>query len=424
MRKRLILSIIFSLNFLPYLYPCVGSRPLSMGGAFVGVADDVNATYWNPAGLARDNFYEFTYTPTLYDRDEVNYDDFVALKIPLSDWGAIGLSFIDSGYDMEGLKMDDKFYWVSYSNELIKGLFGGLNLRFRTIDIESTYLSGSDEAFEVDLATLWEVNDSLSLGLLLQDVNEPMLLGAREIMNVRPGLAFRFKDTLFSFEVYDAMARIEGVPTSIRLGIEHRFKFPEEKIEFALRAGGYNLNNQEENLIAFTLGAGLEGWVKDKKLSFDLALLYWTGLEEVTVFLGFKVSIPLGKEILKEKEEVRVYPTIERFIEREIPKEISKKPPRYVYIRDKETYFDFVRRNILNSIRIPYSINTEKKAQLLFTLTKEGQLKNVLLRGEDLDYALRESIIESIRGSFFPEFPEDIRKQELKFTMEIIIQPR
>ena len=31
----------------------VGTRPLSMGEAFVAVADDGNAIYWNPAGLSR-----------------------------------------------------------------------------------------------------------------------------------------------------------------------------------------------------------------------------------------------------------------------------------------------------------------------------------------------------------------------------------
>ncbi|MGH9162460.1 MAG: hypothetical protein ACRD2X_21040, partial [Vicinamibacteraceae bacterium] len=30
----------------------VGARALGMGGAFVAVADDATATYWNPAGLA------------------------------------------------------------------------------------------------------------------------------------------------------------------------------------------------------------------------------------------------------------------------------------------------------------------------------------------------------------------------------------
>ncbi len=29
-----------------------GARPMGMGGAFTAVADDANAPYWNPAGLA------------------------------------------------------------------------------------------------------------------------------------------------------------------------------------------------------------------------------------------------------------------------------------------------------------------------------------------------------------------------------------
>src|SRR5262249_46696775 len=33
--------------------PGVGARALAMGGAFVGLADDWTATYWNPAGLAQ-----------------------------------------------------------------------------------------------------------------------------------------------------------------------------------------------------------------------------------------------------------------------------------------------------------------------------------------------------------------------------------
>jgi long-chain fatty acid transport protein len=31
----------------------IGARALAMGGAFVAVADDATAVYWNPAGLAQ-----------------------------------------------------------------------------------------------------------------------------------------------------------------------------------------------------------------------------------------------------------------------------------------------------------------------------------------------------------------------------------
>ena len=35
----------------------IGTRAQGMGGAFVGVADDASAVYWNPAGLARGAFF-------------------------------------------------------------------------------------------------------------------------------------------------------------------------------------------------------------------------------------------------------------------------------------------------------------------------------------------------------------------------------
>jgi len=36
-----------------YLRIGVGARALGMGGAFVAVADDASACYWNPAGLVQ-----------------------------------------------------------------------------------------------------------------------------------------------------------------------------------------------------------------------------------------------------------------------------------------------------------------------------------------------------------------------------------
>ncbi len=36
-----------------YESPGLGAKALSMGGAFIGLADDWTAIYWNPAGLAQ-----------------------------------------------------------------------------------------------------------------------------------------------------------------------------------------------------------------------------------------------------------------------------------------------------------------------------------------------------------------------------------
>jgi hypothetical protein len=38
----------------------VGARPIGMGSTFVGIADDGNALYWNPAGMAFLKHHEIT----------------------------------------------------------------------------------------------------------------------------------------------------------------------------------------------------------------------------------------------------------------------------------------------------------------------------------------------------------------------------
>lgn len=69
----------FVLLFAEATVACVGARPLAMGGAFIGVADDINAVYWNPAGLVQLEQAEITWTRTLNHRNIINYDDFFAV---------------------------------------------------------------------------------------------------------------------------------------------------------------------------------------------------------------------------------------------------------------------------------------------------------------------------------------------------------
>ncbi len=62
----------------------VGARALGMGGAFVGLADDASALYWNPAGLAFLRRNQFLPAHSEEFGQILNYD-FGALVHPLSD---------------------------------------------------------------------------------------------------------------------------------------------------------------------------------------------------------------------------------------------------------------------------------------------------------------------------------------------------
>lgn len=69
----------------------VGARALGMGGAFVAVANDASAMYWNPSGMVAIGQFEavFSHAAWLADID-FNYGGIVA---PMGEGGAVGVSF-------------------------------------------------------------------------------------------------------------------------------------------------------------------------------------------------------------------------------------------------------------------------------------------------------------------------------------------
>lgn len=64
-------------------------RATAMGGAFVAIADDASAAYFNPAGLARvDRQFQFNHVNWIAD---VNDDNLTAV-LPVTNFGTLALS--------------------------------------------------------------------------------------------------------------------------------------------------------------------------------------------------------------------------------------------------------------------------------------------------------------------------------------------
>src|SRR5262249_49431681 len=68
-----------------------GARSLAMGAAFVGVADDASATYWNPAGLSQITRKEITLMQATLFAD-TKYDYYSFVKPSRKGGSACGLS--------------------------------------------------------------------------------------------------------------------------------------------------------------------------------------------------------------------------------------------------------------------------------------------------------------------------------------------
>ena len=76
----------------------IGGRPLGMGGAFVGIANDVTAGYYNPAGLANINYPQISLMHSEQFGNLVNYD-YAAVGIPFGQDMSFGLSIMRLGVD-------------------------------------------------------------------------------------------------------------------------------------------------------------------------------------------------------------------------------------------------------------------------------------------------------------------------------------
>jgi hypothetical protein len=74
----------------------VGGRALGMGGAYVGLANDVTAGYWNAAGLGAMQYPEVAYMHVERFAGIVSFD-YGAVAFPINARSTFGLSFFRSG---------------------------------------------------------------------------------------------------------------------------------------------------------------------------------------------------------------------------------------------------------------------------------------------------------------------------------------
>jgi len=162
-----------------YLQYGTGARSLAMGGAYVALADEASAPYWNPAGLAQIEEHQFLsmYAP-FFEGTSFNFISYVH---PLRSLGTLAISdvFLYSGGFEEVSAAGEvtgksSSVWknaliISYANRVYKRISLGASLKL--INEQVMKYSGSGQG--IDLGILCKPLDELSIGLVVQNVLQP-----------------------------------------------------------------------------------------------------------------------------------------------------------------------------------------------------------------------------------------------------------
>jgi len=206
MKKILVLLFVLSLSFpalisaqklssIPGSFVDIGfgARPVGMGFAFVGLSDDENAGYWNPAGLIQMDTYGVSFTHT-NQLQLVPYNFFAGVA-PLKSKSdavkqSVGLTLISSGdYALNELSIH-AIYSISY-----KTISAGLALKYRYAGFGNNVMDpddyvafsqseitdgfnqqvfGTAQGFGLDFGLLYRPYQRFQVGLLVRDFYAPI----------------------------------------------------------------------------------------------------------------------------------------------------------------------------------------------------------------------------------------------------------
>ncbi|MFH1679800.1 MAG: PorV/PorQ family protein [Candidatus Eisenbacteria bacterium] len=279
-----------------FLATGIGARALGMGGAFVSVADDATAGYWNPAGMIFVQRREMVFMHSERFGNLVNYDagSFVQqLGRDNESRSAFGFSFVRTGIDDIGYTELDSTTmrpyvsrWVSDSEWGFFLSYGRMWRSWAAVGGSAKVLRksvGDDSALGIgfDVGALLRPWRRLSVGVNVQDATTTFLAWKKETETILPtvkfGLSYPFRvpsiggkltlaadlDARFEGRKYATAYWLGDASADLRLGLEYWYR---ERL--ALRVGQ---ERSGEN--AFTAGAGFRIPFSGNALCLDYAFL-------------------------------------------------------------------------------------------------------------------------------------------------------
>ncbi|OGE82273.1 MAG: hypothetical protein A2Y39_03205 [Candidatus Delongbacteria bacterium GWF2_40_14] len=166
-----------------------GARPTGMGDSFVAIADDATASWWNPAGLARQSGRELTFMHANwlpgFNLNDMYYD-FLAYKQEIPGLGVVGghITYFylgeqtrtdEYGVELGTFRTYETAVSLSYGTDLSDNLFIGLNSKFIYSHLSDSGAgnekgSGTGHSMALDLGMLYQTEYDIDIGVTITNL--------------------------------------------------------------------------------------------------------------------------------------------------------------------------------------------------------------------------------------------------------------
>lgn len=244
----------------------IGARPVGMGGVFVGIADDVNAIQYNPAGLLQITQKELSVTHNEWI--EGIKSEFLGYVHPINDMWALGIT-LNYLYVSELVERDiygnesgrtfgsnDGLLTFSVARKISNNVLAGVNFKI----IQESIKDRNDKAYYFDFGLLFKFS-KLATGIVIQNLGTKIKLYEESFslpLNLKLGLSYNlFKDMKLGLDVNKPLDN----EFDLRVGGEYWIYDI-----FALRTG-YKFNQDKNTGSGISAGFGLR--YKDYQVDYS-----------------------------------------------------------------------------------------------------------------------------------------------------------
>ena len=279
-----------------------GARSLGMGKAFVSIADDASATYWNPAGLAQIDRKEITALHAILWADTMY--DFISYVHPITGMGTVGGSITRlysgkfDGRDENNIPTHEfsdsqTALGASYGKQIVDVLALGASIKYVTHNLDD-HKNGN---FTFDIGAMYKspMVEHLQVGLNLRN-----LMGLRTGADTEDKLPLTLR---FGFNYKLLRDKLALVVDLEKSGAPLSYHFGTEYWAFQYLAVRFGIDPEE-----FTLGFGIR--YRDYGLDYAFATHDLGGSHRLSASWKFGPSITAASETMAlehYKEAVAAY---------------------------------------------------------------------------------------------------------------------